>query len=95
MINKPLNSYMCIFCHQLNLKTPQFSVIGTEPLLTHCKFRTTAKYRDVFCNDMMIHELGLTPPDDDDSPIKSGQCYGCVSVQIVSNHNNISDRAVL
>ncbi|KAL5265365.1 hypothetical protein ACHWQZ_G006188 [Mnemiopsis leidyi] len=34
--------------------------------------RTTAKYRDVFCNDMMIHELGLTPPDDDDSPIKSG-----------------------
>lgn len=34
--------------------------------------RTTAKYKDVFCNEMMIHELGLTPPDDDDSPVKNG-----------------------
>jgi len=34
--------------------------------------RTTAKYKDVFCTDMMIHELGLTPPDDDDSPVKNG-----------------------
>ena len=34
--------------------------------------RLTAKYKDVFCNEMMVHELGLQPPSDEDSPIKNG-----------------------
>lgn len=33
---------------------------------------TTAKYKEVFCNEMMIHELSLMPPEDEESPVKKG-----------------------
>ena len=33
---------------------------------------------------MMIHELGLTPPDDEDSPIKSGELLSCFGILITT-----------
>ena len=41
-------------------------------ILTQSFPRLTAKYKDVFCNEMMVHELGLQPPSDEDSPLKNG-----------------------
>ena len=33
---------------------------------------------------MMIHELGLTPPDEEDSPIKSGEFLSCFGIVIAT-----------